>query len=681
MSSLAPCGPGSAVKLRWRAGIFTALLMAANANGADPIDLTHLSIEQLMDVEVELASRMPQRVRDIAAAISVLTEEDLRRAGVRSIPDALRVVPGLQVAGVDANKWVVTARGFTGLFANKLLVQIDGRTVYTPLFSGVFWESQDVVLADIDRIEVIRGPGGTMWGANAVNGVVNVVTRSAAETPGLLFEVGAGLEETRFGTLRYGRRLTEEVAVRGYAKYLRRDASTAAGEHPVRDGWDAARIGLRSDWAATKNDELTLISNAYRGAVGQGVSLIASTAEPFDQPVYADAEINGQDVLARWRRNLHGGGAATLQIYADRAERRDIRISGVVENADLDFQHRWQPIGRHDLVWGLGYRRTRDDFKTAFPISLTPRSRSVQLFSGFVQDQVTILPRKLRLAAGSKLEHNDYSGFEIQPSLRLWWSPRGHHVLWASLSRALRTPSRADNDIRAIVNAIPAGTLYDGSPVGLVELRGNGAFDSETVRAFDIGYRSRIGNRLLFDLAGFRYYYRRLRTNELGAAAVRDEPDPHVLLPIVIGNDANGRTAGIEWSLEWRPTLNTRLRLGYAYLHMSLNAAGEGIGGFAVDSEMDFPTQQIVMRSSTDLFHNTHIDLIARYVDEIPLQKISNYLAVDVRLAWRTSDITEISVVSRNLLAGSHVEYISSASGTLPAKVQTSLFAVLQLRL
>ena len=672
---------GGALKARWRTGVFFTLLIAATPSGANQIDLTHLSIEQLMDVEVELASRKPQRISDIAAAISVLTDEDLRHSAVRTIPDALRVVPSLQVAGVDANKWVVTARGFNGLFANKLLVQIDGRTVYTPLFSRVFWESQDIVLADVDRIEVIRGPGGTMWGANAVNGIVNVVTKSAAKTPGLLLEVGAGLEEERFGTIRYGRRLTKEMAVRWYAKYLRRDASVAAGDHRVQDGWDVGRAGLRMDWAATKNDELTLISNAYRGTVGQGVSLVSSPSEPFDQPVYADAEINGQDVLGRWHRKLHGESAVTLQLYVDRAERTDVRISGVVENADLDFQHRSQPIERHDLVWGLGYRRTNDDFKTAFPISLTPRSRRVQLFNGFLQDQITLIPQKLRLAAGSKLEHNDYSGFGVQPSLRLWWSPQGHHVFWTSLSRALRTPSRAENDIRAIVNAIPAGSLYDGSPVGLVELRGSREFESETVRAFDIGYRSQFGNRLLFDLAGFQYSYAKLRTNEVGAPVQRDEPAPHVLLPIIIGNDANGETAGIESSLEWRPTLNTRLQLGYTYLHMKLNFARDDIGGFAVDSEKDSPTQQIVVRTSADLFRNTHIDLIARYVDEIPLQNISDYLALDIRFALRTSETTELSVVSRNLLAGSHAEYISSASGTLPAKVQASLFAVLQLRL
>ena len=440
---------GSALKASWKTGVLLTLLFAVNPTGADQIDLTHLSIEQLMEVEVELASRKPQRISDIAAAISVLTDEDLRHSGARTIPDALRVVPGLQIAAVDANKWVVAARGFTGLFANKLLVQIDGRTVYTPFFSGVFWESQDVVLADIDRIEVIRGPGGTMWGANAVNGIVNVVTKSAAETPGLLFEGGAGLEEERFATLRYGRRVREDVAVRGYVKYFRRDASAAAGVHRVEDGWDAGRAGLRMDWAATKTDELTLISNAYRGTVGQGISLITSPSAPFDQPVYADAKINGQAVLGRWQRKLHGQSAATLQLYLDRSERKDIRISGVVENADLDFQHRSHPIERHDLVWGLGYRRTSDDFKTVFPISLTPRSRSVQLFNGFLQDQVTLVPQKLRLAVGSKLEHNDYSGFEVQPSIRLWWSPRGHHVFWASLSRALRTPSRADNDIHA----------------------------------------------------------------------------------------------------------------------------------------------------------------------------------------------------------------------------------------
>ncbi len=378
---------------------------------------------------------------------------------------------------------------------------------------------------------------------------------------------------------------------------------------------------------------------------------------------------------AAWRIGCHP------PVYLDRSERKDIRISGIVENADLDFQHRSHPIERHDLVWGLGYRRTSDDFKTVFPISLTPRSRSMQLFNGFLQDQVTLVPQKLRLAVGSKLEHNDYSGFEVQPSIRLWWSPRGHHVFWASLSRALRTPSRADNDIHAIVNAIPAGSLYDGSPVSLVELRGSREFDSETVRAFDIGYRSRIGTRLLFDLAGFQYSYGKLRTNELGATVLRDEPSPYVLLPIIIGNDADGNTAGVEWSLEYRPTLNTRLQLGYTYLHMSLNVVEDGISGFTVDSEKESPTQQIVMRSSADLFRNAHVDLIARYVDEIPVQNISDYLALDIRLALRTSDTTELSVVSRNLLAGTHAEYIAPASGTLPAKVQTSLFAVLRLRL
>jgi iron complex outermembrane receptor protein len=416
---------------------FLASLLASNSTQAGQgYDLSRLSLEELMNIEVTLVGRKPERWMQTAAAVSVITAADLRRWGVRSIPAALRAVPGLHIAVVDANKWVVTARGFAGLFANKLLVLIDGRSVYTPLFSGVFWEAQDVVLEDVERIEVIRGPGGTLWGANAVNGIINIVTKKAARTQGTLVQLGGGTKERLFATVRHGGQAGEHLHWRAYIKHFKRTRSPAATNRPVRDAWHAYHSGGRLDWSISDRDMLSLHANAYSGKTGQSVSLLTGLEPPYVQDTYGDADISGIAAQGRWERSYSEQAHFALQFYYDRAERRDIVLGGVIHNTDLDFQHRFRWTARQELTWGLGYRFTTDELDGISNISFIPSSRDTYLFSAFVHDEIAIIQQHLHLMLGAKLERNSYTDFETQPNARLWWSPTPRHLLWGAISRA-----------------------------------------------------------------------------------------------------------------------------------------------------------------------------------------------------------------------------------------------------
>ena len=664
---------------------FSLFLIASPGQGgaSPPLDLTQLSLEELMNIEVTLVSRKPEKLAETAAAVFVLTAEDLRRSGVRSIPEALRLVPGMQVGRIDANKWVVTSRGFPGLFANKLLVLIDGRSVYTPLFSGVFWEAQDVVLEDVERIEVIRGPGGTLWGANAVNGVINILTRKAADTPGRSVQVGGGTEERGFATLRGGGRLGEGAHYRAYGKVFTRDRSRGAtGQRPA-DGWHLYRIGGRIDWELSSRDALSVLGNGYRGEVGQSLLLTTSPSPPYVQAVHSEARIHGAAVLGRWERRISDRTDLALQLYYDRSGRRDYVLAGVIHNLDLDFQHRFRPGPRQEIVWGWGYRFTTDHFDPTFTMALHPESRKVHLLSGFVQDDITLVPERLRLIAGTKFEHNSYTGIEAQPNVRFWWSPAPRQALWGAVSRAVRTPSRGDNDIRAMAQAIPPDSLFPGvpSPVALVALVGNRDFTSENLLAFDLGYRAHFNERLTLDLAGFYNLYDDLRTNELeiDSRVLEGDPlPPHLLIPMRVDNKATGKTWGFELAAngQWHPW---RLRAGYSFLRMDLEVDEDSFDAQTESYARELPRHQLSVRSYLDLPAGLELDVVGRYVHDFPVAewKIDRYLTFDLRLGWRPEERLELSLAAQNLLDSPHPEYVSQASGTFATEVEAGVYGVL----
>ncbi|MBA3036267.1 MAG: TonB-dependent receptor, partial [Desulfobacterium sp.] len=399
----------------------TTLVQTCYAEKTSSTDLTELSIRDLMEIEITTVSKKSQKLANTAAAAFVITQEDIRRSGVTSIAEALRMVPGLQVARIDANKWAISSRGFNGRYANKLLVLMDGRSVYSPLFSGVFWDIQDTLLEDIDRIEVIRGPGAALWGANAVNGVINIITKNSHDTKGGLISGGVGTEEKYSGNFRFGDSLGENASYRFFGKYYDRDEAKLASGHDAADGWDIYTFGFRTDWNPTTTDSVMFQGNHYRSDDGQTMT-VPTLSAPYSTTFNEDAKADGINFLFRWDRTLSDKSDMTLQLYYDRAKQQQTVLSETRDTYDFDFQHRFFPWEIHEVVWGLGFRLTSNDTKSSFAISVDPKSSTDNLLSAFVQDDITIVEDYLRVTLGAKIEYNDYTGFEFQPNIRTLWT-------------------------------------------------------------------------------------------------------------------------------------------------------------------------------------------------------------------------------------------------------------------
>ncbi len=507
------------VRLAFAALVAVAPYAAAGAETPADVDFTALSLEELMDVEVTSVSKRPQRLADAAAAIFVITQEDIRRPGATNIPELLRMVPGVEVARIDANKWAVSVRGFNARFSNKLLVLIDGRSVYSPLFSSVFWDIHDLVLEDIERIEVIRGPGATMWGANAVNGVINIITRSAKDTQGALLSGGGGTEQRAFGTARYGGRIGDNLYYRGYVKAAKLDDGALASGDDGADGFHQSRSGFRLDWEPRDEDTLTLAGDLYR--LDNGTT---DASHPLFVPPYLSTwddrgKAEGGSILANWSRHLSA----------------DAGLCGSADVIEADLQHDFSPLSGHRLVWGLGYRYTHTASDSTLYMRPSPANRSESLFSAFVQDEISLITDQLSLTLGSKFEHNDASGFEVQPTARLLWTPSPNHSLWAAVSRAVRTPSVSERDADLTAVVIPPGTPENPGPLPVeVALVGNDAIDSE--EPSDDG----VTRSLAWTLPPFtmsmttfgnmpppgRRYSRRRRCRACGCRRSRTRPDP-----------------------------------------------------------------------------------------------------------------------------------------------------------
>lgn len=501
-----------------------------------------------IDVVVTSVAKRPQQLFETAAAVYVITPEDLRRSGVTTIPEALRMVPGMQVARIDANKWAISARGFNGRFANKLLVLMDGRSVYSPLFSGVFWDEQDTLLEDIARIEVIRGPGAALWGANAINGVVNIITKRANETQGTLVETGAGMEERGFGATRYGGKLADKAYYRIYAKYFKRDNYIAPSGIEAADDWDVLRGGFRLDWETTSQNVLTLQGDIYDGKAGQTYTTLA-LSQPFTQTVNNNIDTAGGNILARWRHMPSETSDLFLQMYYIRAERNNPSLLGqVLDTVDIEFQHHLRFGKRHQIDWGLGYRFNYSDTRASIELVLNPNKRSYDQFSAFIQDEITLVDDRLRLTLGSKFEHNDFSGLEVMPNTRLLWMPEDRHTVWTSISRAVRLPSHLDHDARFNERILP------DDPFALVSLFGNENFDPEELLAFELGYRVQPTRRLFVDITAFYNLYDRLRTIEprMPFQEISSFPSRFVL-PFVTDNKMEGEIYGVELATDWKP--------------------------------------------------------------------------------------------------------------------------------
>ena len=673
---------GAAVARKTLWSLAVALLLAARAfsgageSGQRLPDLTELSLEELMNIRVTSVSRKTERLSRAAGAIHVITQDDLRRAGVTSLPEALRLAPGMEVARVDAHTWGITSRGFNDVFANKLLVMIDGRSMYTPLFSGVFWDMQDTLLEDLERIEIIRGPGAALWGANAVNGVINIITRRAKDTQGVLLAGGGGTEERGFGNVRYGGTLGGDAHFRVYAKYFNRDESALPSGAEADDAWQVARSGFRMDWDASERNTLTLAGDLSTGTLAQSF-LLATLTPPFQQTAHDDLNIRGGNLLARWSHTFSDASDIRLQFYYDHTVRDTLIFKENRDNYDVDFQ-----LGRRqDIIWGLGYRLTSDDVGNSFSVALNPQSRTTRLLSAFAQDEITLLPNQLYLTLGSKFEQNDFTGFEIQPRARLSWTPSDWQTIWAAISRAVRTPSRAEDDIRLSQQVLPPGRVFPGAPPAVTVFFGNRGFDSEKMLAYELGYRVQPHEQVTLDLATFYNAYDHLRSLEPGTPFLETSPAPaHLVIPFSVANKLKGETYGVELSGLWQVAEWWRLRGLYSFLQIQLRKDQSSQDTISEGAEGNSPHHQFSLRSSMDLPGRLELDLAFRYVDRLPSLRIPSYSTLDVRVGWKITRGLEAAIVAQNLLDHRHPEFRPSFIGTQFTEIQRAVYTKLTWR-
>ncbi|HVR99809.1 MAG TPA: TonB-dependent receptor [Thermoanaerobaculia bacterium] len=603
--------------------LLTTLMPAGWGQEPGAEDLKDLSLEELMEIDVTSVSRRSERFSGVPAALTVLTADEIRRSGANSLPEVLRLATGLHVARADGRTWAISARGFNITTANKLLVLIDGRTVYTPLFSGVFWDVQDTLLDDIERIEIIRGPGATLWGANAVNGVINIITRSAGTTQGGLAIAGGGTEERAFGGVRYGAPLGERGHYRAYAKYSDRDALQRASGADARDPMWLGQGGFRSDWRGSDADTFTLQGDAYTGRSGEAIR--------------DDSDVDGSNLLGRWSRAFSDTSNMELQVYWDRTHRH---IPGLFEEHldtwDLDFQHSLRLAGRHDVVWGFGYRLMRDRVGNGSVVAFLPPRRTMELGSVFAQDEIELVADRLRLTVGSKLEYNDSTGLEVQPNVRLSWTPDERRTLWGAVSRAVRTPTRIDEDF----------VVY--SVEGDIFTQGSRDFDSEKLLAYELGFRSQLRPDLSLDVATFYNVYDDLRSQEQA---------PGGGPPITLANNLEGETYGVELRSYWQATPRWRWHASYVYLEKDLRVLPGSTDVTGGKGEGNDPRHRASLRSSLDLADGVELDGWLRYVDELPFPEVPSYLELDLRLGWRPTEDLELALVGQNLLHESHPEF------------------------
>ncbi len=626
-------------------------------------------LEDLLSMEVTSVAKKKQALNEVAAATFIITSEDIRRSGVSSIPEALRLAPGIQVARIDANKWAISSRGFNSQFANKLLVMIDGRTVYTPAYSGVYWDAQDTLLEDVDRIEVIRGPGAAVWGANAVNGVINIITRHAGQTEGGFATVATGSEEKALVGLRYGASLGENASARFYAKYNDRDASLLSGSTgEAGDDWLSRRAGFRMDGRVSVENHWTVQGDFYDLRENQRVVQWLDPQDPVNAPyapfymipgVEDEVSSTGWNLLGRWEHMISETSNFQFQLYFDHTDRSELIIDQVHDTLDIDFQHQFRPLPGHDVIWGLGYRYISDQFNNSFQGQMIPDSSTRDLFSAFIQDEIELIPDAWRLIIGSRFEHNDYTGVEVQPSVRLLWTPDARSTLWGAVSRAVRTPSRLERGSQMISMIVPAMPPYLPQPTVLHSL-GNEHFDAEKLVAWELGYRVQPRENLSLDLALFYNEYDDLQSFE---SIYPSLPVSDVRFDNKLAADSHG----LELVADWWPLDWWRLQGSYSYLQVSVlpsihSRDPEGNNTLLEDSS---PTHQFSLRSMMNLRDDLLLDLWLYHVSELertaysrPDLSVPAYTSFNLRLAWMPYKNLEFSLVGKNLFDDRHLEFV-----------------------
>ena len=645
-------------------------MLAAQQRPRSPVStqLVQLSLEELGNIEVTTVAKEPEEVWHTPAAVYVITSDQIRSSGATTIPEALRLAPGVQVSRIDSNRWAVGIRGLTSQFSKGVLVMIDGRVVYTPLFEGVYWSIQDLVLDDIERIEVIRGPGATIWGSNAVNGVINIITKSAFDTPGTYISATGGNVDQGLGSARYGS-VHRDDAYRIYAKGFSRGPEFHK-TGPNFDDWRAFQVGFRADWSRGR-DNFSFHGDGYRSMQGWQVSNAVFTP-PGTNVINANLDFRGANLVANWRRTFASGSDLSVQLYWDNTHQDGPQVIEDRNTFDLDILHHFALGGRNSISWGGSLRESPGTFRQVEPShDFDPDRRVSQIYSGFLQDEARITNR-LQLTVGSKFEDNNYTGLEIQPTVRLLWTPTEHQTLWGAATRAVRTPARLDEDFSLYLLALK-------SPQVFAHVVGNRNLSPEVLVGYEAGYRVLATRHFYFDLAGFYNHYNDLIGLGNTTLAVVTTPAPtHIVGTLPWTNTGYGHTDGFEISPRLQPFRFWNLNAAYSYLHLSLATKAAFKDNSTTNAYMgSSPRHLISVQSAFTLPHGMEFDQTYRHSSALPYQNVAAYHTADARFAWQIGDFTA-SVVGQNLLQPSHAEFANDAGAT--TAVKRSAYAKLELR-
>jgi len=631
-----------------------------------------LSKVQFYNPNTRLAARKSRALIENPSAVFVLSGAEVRRAGITSLPEALRLVPGVQVARLYSNRWAISARGLNGYISSKLLVMIDGRTVYTPLRSEVQWGEHDMLIEDLDRIEVIRGPGASLWGANAVNGIINIVSKQAAKTQGGLVSMLLGRgEENAALAMRYGDRFGQHGAYRIYTKVADYDAFKTPQGDDAQDDWNTRLVGFRVDYSPSRNNSFTLQGDALHNKMYR-VKRLLGTDTKFSL-VREQIDKQSANILGRWQRQLTHGEWVLQSYYEWNHYRADVYQENR-HTLDIDFQHRLIINPRQEYLWGVGVRHSHDDLEGhTRMLGYAPKQREDWLFSTFIQGEFVLQPKRWRLLIGSKFEHNNYTGFEHQPSVRVLWSPHEEHRLWAAISRAVRTPSRTDhNGFVETLLPIPQTPIP-----ALFRINGNEDYESETLLAYELGYRYLPSRHFLLDSTLFVHDFKNLRSGE--PVLIDQTQNPPFLLSL-IDNQTYGEVLGIELSAQYQVTHDWRLSASYTYTDVQLHLQSGSNSVFGETEEGDSPQHQFNLFSQWNLSQSLQFDTAFYYVGKVENQQTPDYLRWDLHLGWQAHRRLKLDVGLRNALNQQHPEFgkVVNGNSEIPNEIPRSVY--LQLR-
>ena len=635
-------------------------------------DLTDIEFDELMKIEVTSVSKKNEKLSEAAAAIYVVTEEEIRRTGATSIPEALFLVPGVDAAKIDSNKWAVSIRGFNGRFSNKLLVMVDGRSIYTPTSSGVYWESLNYLMSDIKRIEVIRGPGATLWGTNAVNGVINIITKEATGKEGSALSLTMGTESQGVGASQ-GAEINENTKFRAYVNGRKLEESKDLSGHDQGNEGQYLQTGLRFDLELDDDQWLTLQGDIYKHDLRQQFSL-SNFEDPYIAEIQSgDVDLIGGNIGARWGMKTSIDSELNIRTSYDVYEHNDLQFKETRNTLNIEIEHQFTPFKNHQLIWGGGYRWSQSDIESSAYFSTSSSVENLDIWNLFIQDTMELPEQNLSLTFGTKIEGNTNSSTEIQPNIRLSWLPSDRVTLWGAISRAVRIPSQVESDSTINIQVLQPSQFDPTATPGLLQIVGNNGFQSEELNAYELGFRWLPTSTLSFDVATFYNVYNDLLSYDIGDAEIKNvNGSTFYVIPINLDNNLEGYSYGTEWLATWQVTRQSRLRFSYSFIDIKLkdkaeNSFSSEVISLVADRSIE---HQASFWGSFDLSDSVELDLRLYYASERKWDSsggdysISDGFDSDLRIGWQATKALNFSIIGRNLLHAEKQQFITESSST-----------------